>query len=468
VRRPLVPIVLLALTGCAYFNGVYNANRAAKRADGQWTRGEYTVAADSFRVSAAHAETVLVRFPKSRWRNEALYLAARGAAFSDNCALARPRLASYLGLEGEPQIRRDRARVAAAVCLIAEGKSLPADSLLRPLLTHEDRAIRYAAALYSARVALALGDPDRAQDLLATIPGDAAAWENVDASFAAGDYAAAESLLIRRAQAGDWRSEVPNRVRTLWSAGRVEGATAVALQYARSRVSTNQRAQLLLLASDLAADGADTLQARRLALEARRVGLTVAFEGPVAARLLALRLRGTSEMADVRIALERDSVAARGTPLLERMTMAVLLIELCLKRADRFGAGIFLGAEIARDSLRAPRLAHTLFKLVEQDHPESPIAARALVAAGQLQPDSAAAYAARAVAAWPTAGVSARLRGLSPRDSSTQVGEDNALNQSWIVVMNQFADTLRSLARVDSIRRADSVAAILRARGRGL
>ncbi len=467
MRRGIAPLALVALSGCAYFNGVYNAERSAKRAERQWTRGEYAVAADSFRVSAAHAETVLVRFPRSRWRAQALYLAARGAAFSDNCALARPRLDAYLALDGEPAERRDRAQLASAVCLLADGKSLPADSLLRPLLTHRDRALRDAAALYSARIALAMGDPDRAQELLASIPGNSAAWENIAASFAALDFAAAESLLIARARAGDWRSDVPLRVRTLWAAGRLEGATAVALGYAQSRVSTNDRAQLLLLTSDLAAATGDTAQARRLALEARRVGLTVAFEGPVAARLLALRVRGVSDMAALRSTMERDSASARGTPLLERLTHAVLLIELCLKRADRFGAGIFLSAEIARDSLAAPVLAHTLFKQVERDHPESPIAARALVAAARLWPDSAEAYVTRAVTEWPTAGVSAHLRGVSPRDSSTQVGEDGALNQSWIVVTNQLADTLRALARVDSIRRADSIAAVLRARGRG-
>jgi hypothetical protein len=467
VRRALLLLALLGSSGCAYYNGVYNAKRVGHSAERNWARGEYATAADSFRQSAAHAETVLVRFPRTRWRAEALFHAGRGAAYAGECAQARARLTEYLALSGEPAARADRARLASAWCLVQGGEYPAADTALGPLLTHPDLTLRRGAALFAARAALAVGDPDRAQALLAGIPGSAAAWETLDAAFAALDYAAAESLLAARARAGEWRSEVPRRLRTLWAAGRRAAVVDVALAYAGSRAPTNDRAQLLLLASDLTAGVGDTAVARRLALEAQRVGLTTRFEGPVAARLLGLRLQGVDGMAQLREVLARDTLLARGTPELTRTLRVVVLLELCLKRADRYGAGLFLAGEVARDSLRAHALAHTLFRQVELEHPESPIAARALVAAGALRPDSAAAYAARAVSTWPTAGVSARLRGVSPRDSSTQQGEDTALEQSWLVVTTQLGDSLRAWVRADSARRADSVAAAQRARGRG-
>jgi hypothetical protein len=467
VSRRWWPLLLVAVGGCAYFNGVYNAERTGTRGERQWAAGEYATAVDSFRQSAAHAETVLVRFPKSRWRNEALFLSARGAAFAGDCASARPRLTEYLAVPGEPSERVDRARLASAICLYEDNKFLPADSILRTLLDHPEPPVRDVSAMYSARIAVALGDPDRAQTLLSRIPGTAAAWENIDAAFLAVDYAAAESLLVTRAAAGDWRSEVPRRVAALWAAGRYDGVVEVATRYAQSRAPTTNRAQLLLLTSDLAAQRGDTATARRLVLEARRIGVSSQVEAPVAARLLGLRLSGLSELSDVRLALARDSMLARGTPELRRISNGMLLIELCLKRADRYGAGIFLAAEFARDSLRAPLLAHSLFTMVEREQPDSPIAARALMAAAQLLPDSAAVYEARVLAEWPMAGVSARLRGLSPRDSSTQSGEDGALNQAFVVITTQFADSMRALVRGDSARRADSIAAVQRARGRG-
>jgi hypothetical protein len=466
VRR-LLPLVLLAVSGCAYYNGVYNAERAAKVAEKQWMRGEYFSAADSFRISAAHAESVLARFTKSRWRSQALFLAARGAALGGDCLAAGPRLDEYLSITSEPAERMDRGRIAKASCLLAENKTFAAESLLSPLVDNGDAVVRQTATLLSARAALAQGDPDRAQRLLRQIPGNAAAWENLGAAMLAGDYAAAESLLVTRAVIGDWRSEIPRHVRTLWGAGRRAGVLSLTDQFARSRAPVNERAQLLLLTSDLAASVGDTAIARRMALEARRVGLTATYEAPVAARVLALDIAATSEMVDVRERLKRDSVLAKGTPQLTRLSHAVLLIELCLKRADRFGAGLFLAGEFARDSLRAIGLADALFRQVERDYPESPIAARALMAAALIVPDSAATYRARAVENWPMAGVSAVARGVSPRDSSTVQGEDVALNQSYIVVTNQFRDSLRTWVRNDSIRKADSIATLLRSRGRG-
>src|SRR5690606_38340960 len=178
VTRAWVSGVLLLLSGCAYYNGVYNAERASRSGDRQWARGEYLTEADSYRVAAIHAETVLARFEKSRWRAQALYLAARSAALSNDCATARRRLNEYLVLPDQPAERVDRATVAKALCLIEEGKSQSADSLLRPLLGHPDAAVRLPAALFSARLAVAAGDPIRAQQLLATIPGSAAVWEN--------------------------------------------------------------------------------------------------------------------------------------------------------------------------------------------------------------------------------------------------------------------------------------------------
>jgi hypothetical protein len=76
--RRAIPILLFAVGGCAYYNGIYNAKADAKKADRQFERGESFAAQQAYALSAATAETVLVRHPKSGRRPEALYLSARG------------------------------------------------------------------------------------------------------------------------------------------------------------------------------------------------------------------------------------------------------------------------------------------------------------------------------------------------------------------------------------------------------
>ena len=250
MKRALLPVALLFVSGCAYYNGIYNAERAAKTAERQWLRGEYLSAADSFRVSATHAETVLARFDRSRWRTHALYLAARGAALGNECGRAAPRLAEYLALPAEPVTRRAHARVALASCLLTENKNSVADSVLRPLIDDADPVVRQSATLFSARAALAQGEPERAQQMLARIPGTAASWENLGAAMLASSAAA--SMLTRDAgcacsssgasnsSTDSRRKDSPYEPQSRWIHFR---RTAVALAAGGSRGGTPARAQ---------------------------------------------------------------------------------------------------------------------------------------------------------------------------------------------------------------------------------
>ena len=96
----LLMAAVLQTAGCVYFNGIYNAKEAAQRGDAQLRQGAETDAASFFQLSAAKAETVLVRHPQSSWRSRALYLAGRGEAWSGQCEAATSRLTEYLASEG--------------------------------------------------------------------------------------------------------------------------------------------------------------------------------------------------------------------------------------------------------------------------------------------------------------------------------------------------------------------------------
>jgi len=453
VIRLVAPALCLALGGCAFYNGIYNAREAGRTADKQARRGEAAAATQSYFLSAAKAETVLARHPDTRWRPTALFLAGRGHAMAGECLRARPRLEEYLAVESEPEELNRRAMVAKAACLVLAGQLLAADSILTPLLESPVPSVRDEAALWGGRAALGLGDADRAQQLLATVPGSVAAWEFMNAAFARGDIVTAESLLTSRAAAGDWRPEVSGHVRSLWGLGRTEGATQVVNYYARSRAAGGNRVSLHLLLSDLAAESGDTSLARRQAHSAQRVGVTATIDAEVQSRLLALRIRELDVLEDVRAAVARDSARAHGSALLRRIQDNLLLMRLCLARVDGVGANVFLAAEIARDSLRSRALSQAMFRSIERDYPESPIAARGLLAAAAIIPESSSVYRSRIVELWPESwSAVSLLEGLPSESTMTQ--EDRMLRVAWTYAVTQFADTMSARRKADSVTAA--------------
>ena len=84
-RLTLLLASWLVGSGCVYYHGIYNAQAEARLADAKLRRNDDGEATTRFQRSAAIAETVLVRHPKSKWRNRALYIAARSGAMAAQC-----------------------------------------------------------------------------------------------------------------------------------------------------------------------------------------------------------------------------------------------------------------------------------------------------------------------------------------------------------------------------------------------
>ena len=516
MRRATTLVFAGVLSSCAYFNAVYDAKSAARAGERAMRAGEDYTAASSFRRSAAIAETVLFRHPKSRWRAEALYLAGRGFAFSGECAPGLRRLAEYLALPNEPTDRRERAEVARGSCLYNANQLLPAQEVLEPLLASKDDGVRRDAALWGGRVALAMGNADRAQALLSTVSGTAGVWEFLTAAIARNDLATAESLLVSRARAGDWRSDIPRYVRTLWSAGRSAPALSIVDLYGRSGAPITERVALHFLASDLAAGAGDTAQSRRQVISAQRIGVAATVDAEARARLLALRIRELDQLADVEAAIARDTARTRGTTIVPRLRDHVTRMKLFLGGLNVGGVGVYQAAEIARDSLRAYRLAHAMFLSIERDFSDGSLAARALLSARTVFPESTATYEARVLERWPRSAAVAHMthsfdavrdslrslgieaaqadsiacarfayggiilaRRAARRDSlersgvdprvveaavagaeptlASQRGEDIALTRAWDFVSKQWDDTLKARRIADSIAAAQNI-----------
>jgi hypothetical protein len=443
--RALATLLVSGATGCAYFNGVYNAKDAAGDADKLARAGQDAQAAGSYALAAAKAETVLVRYPRSRWRPDALYLAGRGAAFAGDCERGESRLTEYLALPGRPPADRDQATVALASCLVRTSRYAAARALLEPIRRSTQRETARQASLWAARAAVGMGDMDVALAFLGPLELGSVQWELAGASMAARQYARAESLLVLRAARGDYREEVLASLRELWSAGERARVETIVARYSDARTPPSGRISLHLTLADLQmAAGSDSL-ARAHLLQVSRLATDPAIDREASARLGLLLLGRLASLGDVAAAVRRTASAAAGSTTLRRMEDNLLLVQMLDVAADATGASLFLAAEVARDSLRAPLLAHALFRKLERTQPSAHLAPKALLAAAALVPDSAAAYRARILSDHSRSPFALLLSGVDPGEAAVYRQTDELLRLAWRTAVAQFTDSLRKL-----------------------
>ena len=455
LRALLALGTLISASACAYYNGLYNSREEERKADHLLADG--ADASAEFRVVAEKAETVLARYPKTRWRARALYLAGRGHAYAGDCDAAAPRLGEFLAMRALDADDRARATIALASCDVRGGHFIAAREALAPLVAHRNRSLATEASLWSARAALALGDGDGARRDLARVGTSAAAWELFTASMERAEYARAESLLVLRARDGDFREDVIGAESELWRVGRSEAAERIVSLYDESSARAADKARLHLRLATLSfAAGRDSAAERHL-LTARRHTADPNLLRTIAAQMLAIRISRVATTTEAQAALKSDSGPARGSPLLTRLADNVLLVRVLEQHRDLSGAAIFLAAEVARDSLSARALANALFLRVLRDAaPNSSMPARALLAAADVMSDSADAYRARLAERYPTSPWSMLARGADPGESPVVIESDATLRSTWTSVLRVFADsmTARHPVAVDTSARS--------------
>jgi predicted negative regulator of RcsB-dependent stress response len=142
----LVPFLgALFLAGCAYYNGLWSANRLAKDARKFEERGMVAEARLNWGRAAAKAETVLVHHPHSRWADDALVLQGEGLAKSGTCDAAIAPLNRAIATVTDDALR-ERANLAAATCALKQGSIAAAERYLTPVLESHDAGRRSTAA----------------------------------------------------------------------------------------------------------------------------------------------------------------------------------------------------------------------------------------------------------------------------------------------------------------------------------
>lgn len=433
-------------SGCVYYNGIYNAQAEARLADAKLRRDDDGEATTRFQRSAAIAETVLVRHPKSKWSGRALYIAARSGAMAAQCERAMPRLRALLAGQTLNADQRDRSRLALASCEVRTGRSADARPRLDSMFRSADRELARQSRIWAARAALSMGDRDAVPAYLGNLDAGILQWELISASMSAREFTRVESLLVQRARLGDYREDVTRALRDLLSDGRVDAAERIVAQYDAARVRDDSRARMHYALGDMhARAGLDSLARRHL----------------YAARTLSQRDTVTAHDAYARLALldlirvasvrELDTLVARQDSVVWRTGYArqvadrVLLFRVLAARDDATSAALYLAAEIARDSLRAPRLARALFLRIARESPSSPLVPNAWYAAALLEPDSAAAWQRRVLVDHSGSAVAARLRGDDPADRPDFVSTPELLRLQWADALRIWSDSVRKL-----------------------
>ncbi|MGH7634442.1 MAG: hypothetical protein ACRENC_11980, partial [Gemmatimonadaceae bacterium] len=364
MRRVARLFAMLPLAGCAYFNGIYNAQRAEHRADTMRRSGRSAVADSLYQLAATTADSVRVHHPTGHWAARAELIAGWSLAMSSDCDRAEPLLRSVLMRAAARDTGDARATLALGVCLIRAQRYAEGRALVGPLGALPDRQVAADASLWAAVASTVLGEPDSVRAYMQGVSRSRVDWQLSRIYLDQGQWASAESLLQRRAARGDFRADVPESLRMLWQAGRAPAVERIVAAYDSARTPAGPLAALHMLTGEMALQSSDDSIALAHFMAAGRLTRDSIVARNARAEVTLLSLRDLASLVDVRTAIEQGADQMEGSALHERLVHNLLLVELLHTRDDNAGAGLFLAAEVARDSLRAYALSRAFFQQV--------------------------------------------------------------------------------------------------------
>jgi hypothetical protein len=431
VRRGpwLVAVLVAALGACAYYNGLYNANRLAKDARRAEREGRTSEARSLWSRAAVKAETVIARFPKSKYHDDALLL--RGVALERlrSCGPALQSLHEAAAASPDAGLRAE-AHLVAARCWLALEQP---DSVLPELAELADgppRAERDEALLLRGRANVWLGRDQLALADLAASKAPAAAFPRAIALIRLGRSAAAESTLVRAVDGPYDETAWLAALDSVGARAPQAAATLVDSLLARSDLSPGQRRRLLL------ADGERWLTQEEDAIAARRF-VRVATEAPdsseggtARAHLAVQRVAQVRALDDLPALLDSlEAASRRGGPAVQVVAPYVGVLGRAVDglQTDASPLGLFLAAEGLRDSLHMDDVAAQAFAEVARRNPRSVLAPKALVAEAALEPQSSDSIVAALRERYPTSVYTLALLGQA--GDAYRVVEDSLQRQ---------------------------------------
>ncbi len=444
------------LGGCVYYNGVYNARAATARADELARQGFPDSARVFWQRGSEAAEAVLQKTAESQWHAEMLLHAGRSAAMLSECDRAEKRLSAFF-LRSDADTSRSRATervlatLALGACDMRRGNYDLVESRLAPLATSgamtDDPELLVTVARLRAEAALASGALTRADSLLRLLPVEEARWERLAVAASRNDWAAAEPLMLDRALMGDARPEIDAILRRAMTAGQTTLVLRVVDAFDAGNTPRRDRARLQLLVGELLEYVRDTAAARALYQRvSERTAVDSLARAEAAARLSLLDLAGVDSIASLRLWLARAFTNENGSAQsasLDRAQSVCTLLLMLYDTDDASGAAMFLAGEVARDSLQHEQLAAESWRTLTTRWPDAPLAARALVMAARVRPDSAAVWQREVNTRYASSAMAAWLRGESIVDAADYRTADALLAGRWALAINALPDTLR-------------------------
>ncbi|KPK06319.1 MAG: hypothetical protein AMS20_04950 [Gemmatimonas sp. SG8_28] len=389
--RPLSLTLTGLLIGCAYYNGLYNANRLAGEADRAEREGRVGEARSLWAQAAVKAESVATRYPDSRHRDDALLLWGRGLAHAGDCRRAVGPLGFAVDSSPDAGLRRV-ARLLLADCRLLLRQPSQAIIAVEPLLADSDSAVVQEALRFRGSAHLAAGDAERA---VAQVPLETGGLELARAYTAHGALDRAVGTLQARASGAYRESEWRTALDELGARSPDRAAAVVDRLVARTDLTPGQRARVLAADAERRWERGDLAAAVQRYREVESVAADSAEGGVARSYLAVAALRMLADLQELPAVEAQLADASRGGGTASRVVQPardvaqaarMVLEDPTLPARD---LKLFVVGEMLRDSLDAPNPATALFLAIAAQHPNSRFAPKALLAAAMLDPSRA-------------------------------------------------------------------------------
>lgn len=391
MNRPLVALTVAGcLAGCAYYNGLYNANRLAREARRAERDGRTGEARSLWSQAAVKAESVVARHPRSTWRDDALLLQGVALERLGTCPHAVRPLAIAADSSPERDIRT-QARLLLGSCRLQMVEPEAALAALAPVLDEGTAGERGRARLLRGEALLRLGRDTAALEELAASGAPEAAFPRAVAlahlERVPEAVAALETAVPAPFDEATWLAVLD----TVGGASPAAVAGLVDALTSRSDAGLGARLRLWLDDGERWLAAADTTRAEERLGQVRAAGPDSAAGRSARAYLGLIALARAGEWTEVDPLLDSLDVAVR--PGGDAVQIAGRHSRV-LSRArdglgpDGSGLGLFMAAEAVRDSLLNPALAASLFAEVHARFPDTPLGPKALLALVLLRPQS--------------------------------------------------------------------------------
>jgi tetratricopeptide (TPR) repeat protein len=391
IRTMRLTFMTALIGGCVYYNGMYNANRLAHSARKAEREGRTFEANNLWGQVATKAESVVVRYPRSKYAEEAAVLRGVALARLGQCDQALGPL-SRATLAGKPGDLTEDALLATGRCQLALDNIPAGEAAFSQLLDSKDRDRRREAHFQHAKLLRQSGRYQEALRALEGVKDPRADSERILALAGAGRLpqalALADSLIAKRDTTRPWDS-------LMVLMGQHNPAAASQLLDRIRPLPVRPEIQARRLLEDgIRLASTDTVRAGARLREVVSIGGRNDAAGRASLQLILLDLRQARRVEDLlpvleglkRVSEHFETVAYESTLLggtIRGVHDAATSVTWETPRGD---LRLFLAAEAARDSLRAPVLAEGLFHRILDDYPNSSYAAKVVLAVQQLDP----------------------------------------------------------------------------------